>query len=426
MFARKPKETAAMEIVRTSPRKRLTGIRRLYPMDTPISALRVIEDAEILLEGKTIVWVGPREHSPAPTEGEERVEMQGAICTPGWIDAHTHLIWAGSRQHEFRARLQGQSYLDIARAGGGIMSTVRAVRQTDLSQLIADGRRRLDRMLGYGITTLEAKSGYGLSTDAEIKILQAIKALHQDGPQEISATFLGAHTVPTEYKQDRASYIALICEEMLPAVAEAGLAEACDVFVEEGAFTIQEARKILQRGLDLGLKPRIHADQLSAGGGAELAAEMGALSADHLEEISPQGIQKMADAHVTACLIPGSTFCLRQQRYAPARAMIDAGLQIALATDLNPGTTCSESLPFLGTLACLQMGLLPEEVLYAVTVGAAHALGRADQIGRIAIGYQADLAFFAAPDIDYLFYHYAVAHTQSVFKRGHLVWESRA
>ncbi len=413
-----------MEIVRTGPRKRFTGISRLYPMDTAIGTLRVIEDAEILVEGKHIVWVGKRGEGMGPIEGEERVEINGAICTPGWIDAHTHLIWAGSRQNEFRARLQGQSYLDIARAGGGIMSTVRAVRQTDLSKLIAEGRRRLERMLGYGITTLEAKSGYGLSTDAEIKILRAIRALHEEGPQEISATFLGAHTVPTEYKHDRASYVSLVCEEMLPAVAEAGLAEACDVFVEEGAFTIQEARRILQRGLDLGLQPRLHADQLSSGGGAELAAEMGALSADHLEEISPTGIQKLAEARVTACLIPGSTFCLRQHRYAPARAMIDAGLQIALATDLNPGTTCSESLPFLGTLACLQMGLLPEEVLYAVTVGAAHALGRADQIGRIAVGYQADLAFFAAPDIDYLFYHYAVPHTQSVYKHGRKVWSS--
>ncbi|MCB9644242.1 MAG: imidazolonepropionase [Myxococcales bacterium] len=410
-------------ITQTIPRKRLTNIHRLYPMDTTIDAVRSIADAEIILEGESIIWAGPREQAPSMTEGEQLFDMEGAICTPGWIDAHTHLVWAGSRQGEFRARLEGKSYLDIAKAGGGIMSTVREVRNAQLDELIDGGRQRLQRMLSFGVTTVEAKSGYGLSTEAELKLLRAIAALQQEGPIELSPTFLGAHTIPTEHKPNRSVYLDLVCEEMLPQVAEEGLAEACDVFVEEGAFSIEEGRRVLQKGLDLGLKPRIHADQLSAGGGAELAAELGALSADHLEEISPTGIQRMAEAGVVACLIPGSTFCLRQQRYAPARAMIDAGLQIALATDLNPGTTNSESLPFLGTLACLQMGLLPEEVLYAVTVGAAHAVQRADRIGRIATGYQADLAFFAAPDVDYLFYHYAVPHTSAVYKRGQLVWE---
>jgi imidazolonepropionase len=302
------------------------------------------------------------------------------------------------------------------------MSSVRAVRAASLDALVEGGRKRLRRMLGYGITTVEAKSGYGLSTEAEIKILEALRILASEAVQDISPTFLGAHTIPTEHKSDREAYIRLVCEEMLPAVAQAGLAESCDVFVEEGAFRVEEARRILRRGQELGLVSRIHADQLSAGGGAELAAELGAASADHLEEISEAGIEAMARASVVACLIPGSTFCLRQKRYAPARALIAGGVEIALATDLNPGTTCSESLPFLGTLACLQMGLMPEEVLYAVTAGAARSLRRERTLGRLGLGYQADLVFFDAPDLDYLFYHYAVPHTHAVYKRAKLVW----
>jgi len=402
--------------------KRLTNIKRLYPVQADSPEGSYIKDAVIQIQDQTILWVGEKAQAPALQEGEEVIDLNGAMVTPGWVDSHTHLIWAGNRQNEFRARLEGATYLDIAKAGGGIMSTCRNVRQTHLEDLVDLARPRLARMLQFGVTTAEVKSGYALETESELRMLRAAKQLGEEGPIELTRTFLGAHTIPTEYKPKRDAYLDLVCKEMIPRVVEEQLADSCDVFLEEGAFNLEEARRVLQCGLDAGLMPRIHADQLSAGGGAELAAELKAASADHLEEISEQGIKALADNDVVACLIPGSTFCLRQDKYAPARQMLDAGVTISIATDLNPGTTCSENLAFIGTMACIHMRLTPYEVLKALTYGGAKSLKREDRIGSIAPGYQADLAVFAAPDIDYIFYHYAVSHVTQVFKKGQQVW----
>jgi imidazolonepropionase len=403
-------------------RLRLEGIGRLYPMADGFP--EVIEDAVVLIEEDSIVWVGPASEAPEAGPEDEIEDLNGAMVTPGWIDSHTHLVWAGSRQNEFRMRLEGRTYLDIAQEGGGIMSTVRAVRETSLEELVTLAQKRVQRLLSFGVTTAEAKSGYGLDTASELKLLEAIQLIDQTGPLELVPTCLAAHTIPTERKGDRDSYIELVCKEILPEVARRGLAESCDVFVENGAFTLEEGRAILSRGKELGLVPRIHADQLSAGGGAGMAAELGAASADHLEEISDEDIQKLADHGVVACLIPGSTFCLRQHRYAPARKMLDAGVTVALATDLNPGTTCSENLAMLGTIACIHMDMSPMEVLASVTRGAARSLKREGRLGSLAPGFQADVVVFDAPDVDYLFYHYGVSHVQQVLKKGAFVWHN--
>lgn len=403
-------------------RLRLVDIGRLYPVHPNLDT--VIEDAVVCVSDGKVDWVGPKNEAPELALGEDSVSLQGAMVTPGWVDSHTHLIWAGSRQHEFRQRLEGKTYLDIAKAGGGIMSTVREVRKASLEQLITDGRKRLQRLLSFGVTSLEIKSGYGLDTDSEVKMLEAAKALDATSPQTIATTFLGAHTVPTEFKPKRADYLDLVCNEMIPLVAERKLADACDVFVEEGAFSLDEARRVLETGKQYGLRPRVHADQLSPMGGAQLAAELGAASADHLEDIDEEGIQALADAGVVACMIPGSTFCLRQGKYAPARALLEAGVTLAIATDLNPGTTCSENLALIGSIAATQMGLTPLEVLHALTRGGAFSLGHADSLGSLAPGYQADLVVFDAPDIDYIFYHYGISHVSQVYMKGELSFEA--
>ncbi len=397
-------------------RTRLEDIGRLYPVHPNYES--VIENAALVMEDGNVVWVGPASQAPTPTPGETCRSLNGAMVTPGWVDSHTHLIWAGSRQHEFRQRLEGKTYLDIAKADGGIMSTVREVRKASLEQLIEDGRKRLRRLLSFGVTAVEIKSGYGLSTDAEVKMLEAAKALGDSSPHTVATTFLGAHTVPTEHKAQRETYLDLVCEEMIPLVAERGLAEACDVFVEEGAFSLEEARRVLETGKRYGLKPRVHADQLSPMGGAQLAASLGAASADHLEDIDEEGIQALADEGVVACMIPGSTFCLQQGKYAPARALLDAGVTLAIATDLNPGTTCSENLALMGSIAATQMRLTPLEVLHALTHGGACSLGRQERLGSLAPGFQADLVVFDAPDIDYIFYHYGISHVSEVFIQG--------
>lgn len=413
-------------MMNTSPQSiRLTGINCLYPV-TPDAPSQCIRDAVLILEGSKIKWVGTQTDAPQALEGERVIDLDGAMVTPGWIDSHTHIVWAGSREHEFRMRLEGKSYLDIAQSGGGIMSTVREVRKTALDDLVQAAHRRARRMIAFGVTTIEAKSGYGLSLDAEIKLLEATQRLGMESDLDVIPTFLGAHTIPTEWKHDRQRYIDIVCEEMIPEVVSRGLAESCDVFVEKGAFSIEEARRILQKGQEYGLTSRLHADQLSGGGGAALAAELGAASADHLEEIAPEDISKLAQAGVVACLIPGSTFCLQQDTYAPARALIDGGVTVALATDLNPGTTCSENLAMLGTMACVHMHMTPLEVLEAVTLGAARSLQRADSIGTLAPGMQADITVFDAPNMDYLLYHYGISHVRQVFKKGASIWERSA
>ena len=345
------------------------------------------------------------------------------VVMPGLIDSHTHLIFAGSRENEFEQRIQGHSYLEIAGRGGGILSTVDATRKASFDELFSLGKKRLDRLLSMGVTTVEAKSGYGLSFQDEMKILKVMKALQESHPLDIVPTFLGAHTVPEEFRNRRADYLHLITEEMIPRIAQEGLAEFCDVFCEEKAFTFEESKKILETGKQYGLKPKIHADQLSPGRGAELAAEMGAFSADHLEYISPTGIERMAEKGVVAVLLPGASFFLGIKKFPPARELIQKGISVSLATDLNPGSSMTESLPLMMTMGCTMFRMIPKEVIQATTIHAARSMGRENEIGSLEVGKIADVLLLDIPNYNYLPYHFGVNHTGYVIKRGKIVYQ---
>ncbi len=351
----------------------------------------------------------------------ERLDGRGGALIPGFVDPHTHLPWAGSREEEFAARLAGKTYQEIAAAGGGILSTVAATRQAGEEELAANVLRRLDRMLEWGTTTAEAKSGYGLSRGDELKQLRAIRRASESHPVDLVATLLAAHEVPPEHRQDRRRYLDLICDEIVPATAEAGLARFCDVFCEEGVFTAGESRRVLEAGLHHGLAPRLHADEFVDSGGAELAAEMGALSADHLIAVSPAGVEALASAEVTAVLLPGTSFFLMKHRYAPARRLVEAGVPVALATDCNPGSSHTESMPMVVVLAAFELGLTIEESLTAATLNAACCLGLGEEIGSIETGKQADLVLLDAPNLLHLVYHYGINPVAAVVKRGRVV-----
>jgi imidazolonepropionase len=389
------------------------------------SGLGIIHHGAIGISKGRISWVGKTEEISGKfswsRDGRE-IDGTGKVVMPGLIDAHTHLIFAGSRENEFEQRIQGLTYQEIAGAGGGILSTVEATRRSSFDELLSLGKRRLDRMLFKGVTTVEAKSGYGLSLQDEMKILKVMKALQEDHPIDIVPTFLGAHTVPKEFRQDRGRYVDLLTEEMIPQVAQERLAEFCDVFCEEKAFTLEESRRILETGKRYGLKPKIHADQLSSGGGAELAAEVDAYSADHLEYASPEGTRKMAEKGVIAVLLPGASFFLSMEKYPPAREMIERGVAVALATDLNPGSSMTESLPMMMTMGCTMYKLLPREVIQATTIHAARSMGREKEIGSLEVGKQADLLILDIPNYRYLPYHFGVDHVEYVIKKGKVVY----
>ncbi|MBW4081446.1 imidazolonepropionase [Paenibacillus sp. S150] len=391
--------------------------------------LGLIEDGGIVIEDGIFTFVGTSEEArryAAEHSGDQEVTMlsaQGKTVTPGLVDPHTHIVFAGSREFELNLRLQGAKYMDILNAGGGILYTTERTREAAEEQLMAETVKRLDRFLEYGVTTVEAKSGYGLRLEDELKQLRVARRLDASHPVDLVSTFMGAHAVPAEYKGNADAFVRSVIEEMIPAVAREGLAEFCDVFCEEGVFTVEQSRDILLAGQRWGLKPKIHADELAAYGGAELAAELGAVSADHLLNASEAGIQQMAESGVIAVLLPGTAFFL-MARPADARAMIAAGVPVALSTDRNPGSSPTESLPFIMNLACLTMRMTPAEVLAACTINAAHAIGRADTIGSIEAGKQADLVIFDAPNYLYLQYHYAVNLVDTVIKKGEAVVQS--
>ena len=337
--------------------------------------------------------------------------------TPGRGDAHTHLIFGGGRQHELGLKLRGTPYLEILAQGGGILSTVRATRSASQAELEAKGRRALDEMLRLGTTTCEAKSGYGLDTETELKQLRAIRALNGSHPVDLVPTFLGAHAVPEEYREDRAGYVRLVCEEMIPAATGEGLAKFCDVFCETGVFSAGETRTILEAGLRHGLRPKIHADEIDAIGGSQLAREVGAVSCEHLIVCPPEGIAAMAAAGTVACLLPATSFYLGAA-YAPARAMVDAGVPVALATDFNPGSCPCLNMQLVMSLGCLKYRLTPEEVLTAVTLNGAAAADLADAAGSLEPGKLGDLVIWEAEDLDYLCYRLGSNLARTVVKRG--------
>jgi imidazolonepropionase len=358
---------------------------------------------------------------PRIPPGAEILDAADKVVLPGLIDSHTHLIFAGSREDEFEQRIRGESYQDIAAKGGGINATVRQVRQSTKEELKALARPRLRRILSFGVTTVEVKSGYGLSLADEIKCLEAIAELNAEGPLELVPTFLGAHAVPPDYADKRDAYLRLLRDTMLPEVARQRLAEFCDVFCETGVFSVSESDAILNRARDLGLKLKLHADELTPLGGAELAARLGAVSADHLLCITENGIDALAASGTAATLLPGTAFFLGLP-YAPARKLIEHGVRVALASDCNPGTCPTENLPLVGTMACTQMKMTPSEVVAGLTIHAAAAVGRADRIGSLEVGKQADLIICDMPDFRHLFYHFGVNHVERVIKRGLVVY----
>jgi imidazolonepropionase len=397
----------------------------LSPSFKEESGLGMIRNGAVAIKKGRIFWIGKTEEMSGKfslnRDGRE-MNATGKVVMPGLIDAHTHLVFAGSRENEFEQRIQGLSYQEIAGRGGGILSTVEATRNSSFDELFSLGKKRLDRMLSKGVTTVEAKSGYGLSLQDEIKILTVMKALQESHPIDIVPTFLGAHTFPKEFRDDRAQYMGLLTEEMIPKVAQERLAEFCDVFCEEKAFTLEESKQILETGKRYGLKPKIHADQLSSGGGAELAAEVHAYSADHLEYASPEGIKKMAEKGVTAVLLPGASFSLSMQKYPAARDMIEQGVAVSLATDLNPGSSMTESLPMMMTMGCILFKMIPKEVIQATTIHAARSMGREKEVGSLEVGKQADILLLDIPNYRYLPYHFGVDHGEYVIKRGKIVY----
>ncbi len=383
-----------------------------------------LRDAEVLCRDGRIAFVGPaaeRRRQLGDLPEVERCDGQGGTLVPGFVDAHTHLPWAGSREEEFAARLAGKTYQEIAAGGGGILSTVRATRRASEDELVAAVLRRLDLMLAWGTTTAEAKSGYGLSLEGELKQLRAIRRAAGLHAMDLVPTLLAAHEVPPEARQDRGRFLDLICEEIIPAAASAGLARFCDVFCEHGVFDAAESRRVLVAGARHGLAPRLHADEFVDSGGAELAGELGALSADHLIAVSAPGIEALARSGVIAVLLPGTSFFLMKHRYAPARRLIEAGVPVALATDCNPGSSHTESIPMVIVLAVLELGLSIEESLTAATLNAACSLGLGAEIGSIEVGKRADLVLLAAPNLLHLAYHYGINPVARVIKGGRVV-----
>jgi imidazolonepropionase len=362
--------------------------------------LGVREQAAVAAWHGRIVYVGPDpglETAVALVPGATVLDADGAAVVPGFVDAHTHVCFAGNRDEEIRRRLAGASYREIAAAGGGIVRTMLATREASRERLVSGIRSRLDEMLLQGTTTAEIKSGYGLETGAELRSLEAIRDAGASHPVAVVPTFLGAHEVPPEHRGDRRRYLDLLTNEMIPEVARLGLAGFCDVFCEEGVFTVEESRRILVAARDRGLKLRVHADELTWTGGAELAGELRARSADHLVHVSEAGIRALADASCVATLLPSAAFYLRLGRAAPARALVEAGVPVALATDANPGGGLSPSLPFAMTVACFSMGLSLEEALAAATLNAACSLDVQDEVGSIETGKSADLVVLRSP-----------------------------
>ena len=380
--------------------------------------ITMTKDAWVLIRDGLVAQVGTGE--PPVVADAQVVDAQGKLVTPGLVDAHTHLIFGGWRQNELGLKLHGKTYLEIQNAGGGIQSTTNATRQSSEEELTQKAAKALDEMMSLGTTTCEAKSGYGLATEHELKALQVIKNLNDRHPMDIVPTFMGAHLVPAEYKQNREEYIRLVCEEMMPAVKEQGIAKFCDVFCEADTFTVEESRKVLEAGQKYGLRSKIHADEIEAIGGSQLAGELGAISAEHLIVCPPEGIASMAKGGTVACLLPATSFYLGAT-FAPARDMVKAGVPVAMASDFNPGSCPCLNLQFVINLGCLKYKLTPEEVLTAVTLNAAAAIDMAGQVGSVEEGKLGDLVIWDAPDLDYICYRMGSNLVKTVIKRGQVI-----
>ena len=393
-----------------------------------LGSLGMITDGAVLIEGEQIVAVGATDQLIQRYPHEPRVDASNKVVMPGFVDPHTHAIFAGDRAAEFEMRLEGKTYLEILAAGGGILSTVRAVRQASVEQLIAETRPRLERMLAYGTTTAEVKTGYGLETEAELHMLAALLQLDREDPIELAITFLGAHAVAPEYKGRPGEYTQVICEQMLPTVKTWWSQKAgnrplpfVDVFCETGAFDLDQSRCILETARSLGFPLKIHADEFDNLGGASLAAELEAASADHLVATSLDDIRNLAHSNTVAVALPCTPFGLAEEHYTPAKDILAAGGLLALATDLNPGTAWCESMQFAIALACRAMGLTPAQAIAAATINSAAAISRDDRIGSLTAGKQADLLLLNVPDYRHLGYRFGVNLVEQVMKKGRFI-----
>lgn len=398
----------------------IKNIGELVRFNSVSESMEVLTNVEMLVKGGMVRAIGTDLYSAE----FDVADAAGSLITPGFVDSHTHPVFFDTRELEFEMRVMGKSYLEIAAAGGGIRASVRSLRSADIGDLKSKVRRRLDDFLQFGTTTIEAKSGYGLSPESEIMSLRLLKELAADHPLDILCTFLGAHEYPDEYREDHEGYIELVINRMLPQVAREGLAEFCDVFCEEGVFSVSESRKVLEAAKFLGLGIRLHAEEFRPIGGVQLAVRLGALSADHLTAITAEGIEALALSNIVPVLLPATTFFLGSDHYAPGREMWDRGLPVAIATDFNPGSSMTQSMPLVITLACLKLKLTPLEALQAATHNAAKSLAQAHRLGSLEEGKQADFIIWKFNKYQGIPYFLGYPSIRSVWKRGANVWSS--
>lgn len=386
---------------------------------------KILKNGYIAISGEKILEVGEGDvQENLKGENTEMVDLSGHIAAPGLIDCHTHLVYGGSRENEFSKKLNGVTYLEILAAGGGILSTQKATRNSSFEELYKKTETLLNHMMYHGVTTVEAKSGYGLNWETEKKQMEVVKKLDKDLPIDLVSTFMAAHAIPQELKDNSDVFVDEVID-MLPKVVEEDLAEFCDVFCEKGVFTAKQSYKLLKAAAEHGLKTRIHSDEIESIGGCDVAADLKTTSAEHLMVISDEDIKKLADANVIGNLLPGTTFSLMADRFAPARKMIENGMAITLTTDSNPGSCPMANLQFIMQLGCLAMKLTPIEVYNAVTINAAYSVARADKIGSLDAGKYADIAIFEAPNLDYTLYFFATNLCTEVYKKGQLVVKNR-
>jgi imidazolonepropionase len=421
----KTREKADLLIVNADELITLAGGNQKPRIGRQMRELGIIPHGALAVKDGRIVAVGKTIEVTKAFKAENVISANGKIVMPGFVDPHTHLVFAGFREDEFQLRVEGASYMEILSSGGGILKTVRETRKANVEKLVDFGLKRLDVMLEYGTTTVEAKSGYGLTTKDELKILETTKRINQLHCVDVVPTFLGAHAIPPEYKANPHDYVNLIIEETIPKVAERKLAEFCDVFCEKNVFSLEQSKRILVAGKNYGLKPKVHADEMSALGGAELAADLGAVSADHLLFSSVEGIKAMANKGVIAVLLPAAAFSLMIGRYADARLMIDLGVPVALGTDFNPNCLV-ENMQLIIAFACHFMKLTSAEALTAATINAAHAIGKANEVGSLEVGKKADIIILDVPNHKFLGYHFGVNLVDKVVKNGRVVVDKEA
>ena len=399
------------------PKIKLTNIGEIVTYNSRTKNVDYIRDNDILISDDLIEKIGKNIHDDC-----EIFDCNNRLITPGFVDPHTHPVFLNGREEEFGLRVQGATYQEIAERGGGINSSILGVRNATIEEMVDAITKRMDRFLKLGTTTIEAKSGYGLDVESELKSLEVLDIINKNHPIDIIPTFLGAHAFPPEFASNHDGYVNLICNEMIPAVAEQGIAKYCDVFCENNYFIVEQSRKILETAKSFGLIPRLHADEFEDSGAAELGAELGAVSADHLMAISESGIAKMAKANVTATILPGTTFFLGSSNYAPVKKLINAGVEIALATDYNPGSCHIQSMPFIISLACIYLGMSVEEALLAATFNSAKTLQLEKEVGSIELGKKADLIIWDLEKLIEIPYNVTDVPLNKVMKDGKFVF----